>query len=393
MKLSQALTRIAPSRTAAMMDRAFELQTAGRDIISLSVGEPDFATPPHVIAAAKAALDAGETKYTAVSGTMRLREAAALHFDRDLGITVPASQTMVSAGGKQAIFHALLATLDPDDEVLIPAPWWVSYPEIVRFAGGTVVALKTTPAAGYRITPAQLAAAITPNTRWLLLNSPGNPTGSVYSAEDLMALGEVLAAHPQVMVMSDDIYAPLRYLPGRHATIAAVCPDLAPRVLTISGLSKSHAMTGFRIGLAAGPEWLIKAMGKLQSHSSGNPSSISQAAAVAALEGSQDFLADWCAIMRGRRDRVVNAINAVPGLSTLSPDGAFYCLVDAAPLMDRFGADAATSDEQLCLHLLDHGVAVVAASAFGGHDGFRLSFAASEAQLDEAVRRIAGALE
>ena len=393
MKLSQALTRIAPSRTAAMMDRAFELQAAGRDIISLSVGEPDFATPPHVIAAAKAALDAGETKYTAVSGTVRLREAAALHFARDLGIAVPASQTMVSAGGKQAIFHALLATLDPGDEVLIPAPWWVSYPEIVRFAGGTVVALKTTPAGGYRITPAQLAAAITPSTRWLLLNSPGNPTGSVYSASDLMALGEVLAAHPQIMVMSDDIYAPLRYLPGHHATIAAVCPELAPRVLTVSGLSKSHAMTGFRIGLAAGPEWLIKAMGKLQSHSSGNPSSISQAAAVAALEGSQDFLVDWCAIMRRRRDRVVSAINAVPGLSTPSPDGAFYCLVDAAPLMGRFGADEAKRDEQLCLHLLDHGVAVVAASAFGGHDGFRLSFAASEAQLDEAVRRIAGALQ
>ena len=387
MKLSQALTRIAPSRTAAMMDRAFELRAAGRDIISLSVGEPDFATPPHVIAAAKAALDAGDTKYTAVSGTQRLREAAALHFARDLGITVPASQTMVSAGGKQAIFHALLATLDPGDEVLIPAPWWVSYPEIVRFAGGTVVPLTTTPASGYRITPKQLAAAITPQTRWLLLNSPGNPTGSVYSADDLIALGTVFAAHPQIMVMSDDIYAPLRYLPGRHATIAAVCPQLADRVLTVSGLSKSHAMTGFRIGLAAGPEWLIKAMGKLQSHSSGNPSSISQAAAVAALEGSQEFLVDWCAIMRSRRDRVVAAINAIPGLSAPSPDGAFYCLVDAAPLMARFA-----DDEALCLHLLDAGVAVVAASAFGGHDGFRISFAASEAQLDEAVRRIAGAL-
>ena len=371
-----------------MMDRAFELRAAGQDIISLSVGEPDFATPPHVIAAAKAALDAGETKYTAVSGTQRLREAAALHFARDLGITVPASQTMVSAGGKQAIFHALLATLDPGDEVLIPAPWWVSYPEIVRFAGAEVVPLATTPASGYRITPAQLAAAITPRTRWLLLNSPGNPTGSVYSAQALRALGDVLAQYPQVMVMSDDIYAPLRYLPGRHATIAAVCPELAARVLTVSGLSKSHAMTGFRIGLAAGPEWLIKAMGKLQSHSSGNPSSISQAAAVAALEGPQDFLRDWCAIMRSRRDRVVAAINAVPGLSTPSPDGAFYCLVDAGPLIGRFG-----DDEQLCLHLLDHGVAVVAASAFGGHDGFRLSFAASEAGLDEAVRRIAGALK
>ena len=388
MKLSQALSRIAPSRTAAMMDRAFALKAAGKDIISLSVGEPDFATPAHVVAATKAALDAGETKYTAVSGTHRLREAAALHFERDLGVTVPASQTMVSAGGKQAIFHALLATLDPADEVLIPAPWWVSYPEIVRFAGGTVVPLETAPASGYRITADQLAAAITPKTAWLLLNSPGNPTGSVYSAEELRALGDVLARHPQIMVMSDDIYAPLRYLPGRHASIAAVCPELAPRVLTVSGLSKSHAMTGFRIGLAAGPEWLITAMGKLQSHSSGNPSSISQAAAVAALEGPQDFLADWCAIMRRRRDRVVAAINAVPGLSTPSPDGAFYCLVDASPLVDRFA-----DDEALCLHLLDHGVAVVAASAFGGHDGFRISFAASEAQLDEAVRRIGIALE
>ena len=387
-KLSQALSRIAPSRTTAMTDRAFELRSAGRDIISLSFGEPDFATPAHVIAATKAALDAGETRYTAVSGTLRLREAAALHFKRDLGIAVPASQVIVSAGGKQAIFHALLATLDPGDEVLIPAPWWVSYPEIVRFAGGEVVPLQTTPAGGYRITPAQLAAAITPNTRWLLLNSPGNPTGSIYSADDLRALGAVLAAHPQVLVMSDDIYAPLRYTPGAHASLAAVCPALADRVLTVSGVSKSHAMTGFRIGLAAGPAWLIAAMGKLQSHSSGNASSISQAAAVAALAGPQDFLTEWCAIMRGRRDRVVAAINAVPGLSAPSPDGAFYCLIDAAPMMARFG-----DDEALCLHLLDHGVAVVAASAFGGQDGFRISFAASEAQLDEAVRRIANALK
>ena len=370
-----------------MTDRATELRGEGRDIISLSVGEPDFATPAHVVAAARAALDAGQTRYTPVGGTAALKRAAALHFARDLGIDAKVERITASAGGKQSIFHALLATLDPGDEVLIPAPWWVSYPEIVRFAGGTVVPLETTPASGYRITPAQLAAAITPQTRWLLLNSPGNPTGSVYSAEHLTALGEVLARHPQVMVMSDDIYAPLRYLPGRHASMAAVCPELASRVLTISGVSKSHAMTGFRIGLAAGPEWLISAMGKLQSHSSGNASSISQAAAVAALTGPQDFLVEWCAIMRARRDRVVAAINAIPGLSAPSPDGAFYCLVDAAPLMSRFA-----DDEALCLHLLDHGVALVAASAFGGQDGFRISFAASEAQLDEAVRRIAGAL-
>ena len=386
-KLSDALARIQPSQTTAMTDRAIALRAEGRDIISLSVGEPDFATPAHVVAAAKAALDAGDTKYTAVGGTARLKSAAALHFARDLGIGVPVSQVTISAGGKQAIFHALLATLDRGDEVLIPSPWWVSYPEIVRFAGASVVPLETHAAGGFRITPAQLAAVITPNTRWLLLNSPGNPTGACYSAADLQALGEVLRAHPRVLVMSDDIYAPLRYTPGAHATLAAECPDLAPRVLTISGVSKSHAMTGFRIGVAAGPAWLIAAMETLQSHNSGNPSSISQAAAVAAFEGPQDFLLDWCERFRARRDRVVAAINAVPGLSTPVPDGAFYCMVDATGLQSRFEDDSA-----LALHLLEHGVAVVPASAFGSRDGFRISFAADEAKLEAALRRIKGAL-
>lgn len=384
---SIALDRIAASRTTAMTDRAMELRAAGRDIISLSVGEPDFATPPHVIAAAKAAMDAGDTKYTAVGGTARMKAAAALHFARDLGIEVPVSQVTVSAGGKQAIFHALLATLNPGDEVLIPSPWWVSYPEIARFAGAEVVALPTTASGGFRITAAQLAAAITPRTRWLLLNSPGNPTGATYPAEELRALGEVLRAHRHVLVMSDDIYAPLRYTPGAHATLAVECPDLAERILTVSGVSKSHAMTGFRIGVAAGPQWLIKAMEKLQSHSSGNPASVSQAAAVAAFEGPQDFLVDWCERFRARRDRVVAAINAIPGLSTPVPDGAFYCMVDATALMSRFG-----DDDALALHLLDHGVAIVAASGFGGKDGFRISFAADEAKLDEALRRIAAAV-
>ncbi|MDE2406029.1 MAG: pyridoxal phosphate-dependent aminotransferase [Sphingomonadales bacterium] len=370
-----------------MTDRAIALREQGRDVISLSVGEPDFATPPHVVAAAKAALDAGDTKYTAVGGTARLKAASALHFERDLGIAVPPTQVTVSAGGKQAIFHALLATLDPGDEVVIPAPWWVSYPEIVRFAGASVVPIATTPASGFRISPAQLAAAITPRTRWLLLNSPGNPTGATYSADELQALGEVLAAHPRVLVLSDDIYAPLRYTPGRHATLAVERPDLADRVLTVSGVSKSHAMTGFRIGVAAGPKWLIGAMEKLQSHSSGNPCSISQAAAVAAFEGPQDFLADWCERFRQRRDMVVAAINAIPGLSTPVPDGAFYCMIDAAPLMGRFG-----DDDALALHLLESGVAVVAASGFGGRDGFRISFAADEARLTEALRRIAAAV-
>lgn len=385
--VSAALSRIAPSRTNAMTDRAIALRAAGRDIISLSVGEPDFPTPDHVKAAAKAALDANDTRYTAVAGTQALREAAALHYRRDLGIDVPPERIIVSAGGKQSIFHALMATLDPGDDVLIPAPWWVSYPEIVRFAGANVVPLQTDAAGGFRITPAQLDAAIGPNTRWLLLNSPGNPTGATYSAADLVALGAVLRRHPHVLVLSDDIYAPLRYTPGDHATIAVVCPDLAPRVLTVSGVSKSHAMTGFRIGVAAGPEWLIRAMGKLQSHNSGNPCSISQAAAVAAFNGPQEFLLDWRDRFRARRDRVVAAINAIPGLSTPVPEGAFYCMIDAAPLMDRF-----TDDEGLVMHLLDHGVAVVAASAFGGRDGFRISFAADDTLLDRAVARIAEAL-
>ncbi len=384
---STALQRISPSQTTAMTDRAIQLRAEGQDIISLSVGEPDFATPPHVIAAAKAALDAGDTKYTAVGGTAVLKNAAALHFKRDLGIAVAASQIIVSAGGKQAIFEALLATLNPGDEVLIPSPWWVSYPEIVRFAGASVVAMPTESSSGFRITASQLEAAITPRTRWLLLNSPGNPTGATYPAAELRALGDVLLLHPGVLVMSDDIYAPIRYNDDRHATLAAEYPALADRVLTVSGVSKSHAMTGFRIGVAAGPTWLIAAMEALQSHNSGNPASISQAAAVAAFEGPQDFLRGWRDRFRVRRDLVVGAINVIPGLSTTVPDGAFYCMVDAAPLIARFGDDRA-----LALHLLEHGVAVVAASAFGGKDGFRISFAADEAKLEEAIRRISKAL-
>ncbi|NKJ40571.1 pyridoxal phosphate-dependent aminotransferase [Novosphingobium sp. SG720] len=386
-KTSQALGRISPSRTNAMTDRAIELRAQGKDIISLSVGEPDFPTPPHVIEAAKAALDSGQTRYTAVPGTQALREAAARHFRRDLGIVVPPSQVIVTAGGKQAIFEALLATLDAGDEVLIPSPWWVSYPEIVRFAGATVVDLPTRAEGGFRITAEQLEAAITPATRWLLLNSPGNPTGATYPAAELRALGEVLRRHPRVLVLSDDIYAPLRYGGGAHATLAVECPELATRILTVSGVSKSHAMTGFRIGVSAGPEWLIRAMAKLQSHNSGNPCSIAQAAATAALAGPQDFLLDRRERFRARRDKVVVAINAIPGLSTPVPDGAFYCMIDAAPLMARFG-----DDEALALHLLEHGVAVVAASAFGGAQGFRISFAADDAVLDEALRRIAAAL-
>ena len=387
MHTSLALSRIAPSQTTAMTDRAIQLREQGVDIISLSVGEPDFATPPHVIEAAKSALDAGDTKYTAVGGTSRLKQAAALHFARDLGIAVPASQVTVSAGGKQAIFHALLATISEGEEVIVPCPWWVSYPEIIRFAGGSGVPLKTSAKNNFRFTAADLEAQIGPRTQWLLLNSPGNPTGAYYPADMLRNIGEVLRRNPRVMVLSDDIYAPINYTGEPHATLANLCSDLADRILTISGVSKSHAMTGFRIGVAAGPEWLIRAMEKLQSHSSGNPCSISQAAAVAAFEGPQDFLAEWCERFRARRDMVVSAINAIPGLSTPTPDGAFYCMVDAAPLMQRFGDDTG-----LALHLLENGVAIVPASGFGGRNGFRISFAADEAKLTEALRRIAKAL-
>ena len=384
---SQAIGRMEASPTTAMTDRATALREEGRDIISLSVGEPDFPTPPHVIEAAKAALDAGDTRYTPVTGTARLKRAAALHFQRDLGIAANPANVIVSAGGKQAIFEALAATLSEGDEVIVPAPWWVSYPQMVRFCGGRVVPLITHAHHGFRFDPAAVEALINPRTNWLMLNSPGNPTGAVFPESMLRGIAEVLRRHPQVLVLSDDIYAPLNYTGRPHATLAAIAPDLADRICTVSGVSKSHAMTGFRIGVATGPAWLIAAMGKLQSNSSGNPASISQAAAVAAFEGPQDFLEGWCERFRSRRDMVVAAVNAIPGLSCPVPDGAFYVLVDAAPLMARFG-----DDQALALHLLEHGVAVVAASAFGGHGGFRISFAADDAVLEEAMKRIAAAL-
>jgi len=386
--LSQALRRIAASGTTAMTDRATALRESGRDVISLSVGEPDFDTPQHVLGAAQVALNTGHTRYTPVTGTLALKRAAALHFRRDLGIECRSDEVIVTAGGKQAIFEALACTVSEGDEVIVPCPWWTSYPQMVRFMGGKVVPLVTQPHHGFRFEPSNFEALITSRTNWLLLNSPGNPTGAVYPAELLRGISEVLRRHPQVMVLSDDIYAPLDYTGEKHATLAALYPDLADRICTVSGVSKSHAMTGFRIGVATGPAWLIEAMGRLQSNTSGNPAAVSQAAAVAAFEGPQDFLDAWRERFRKRRDLVVQAIRAIPGLSTPVPDGAFYCFVDATPLMKRFDGD----DGKLALHLLEHGVAVVAASAFGGRKGFRISFAADEALLEEAMRRIGAAL-
>lgn len=385
--ISPALERVEISQTSAITDRAARLRAEGRDVIALSVGEPDFDTPPHVIDAAKRALDEGKTRYTPVAGTPAMREAAALHFQRDLGIATKPEDIVVTSGGKQAIFEALLATIAPGDEVIIPAPWWVSYPQIVRFAGGEVVPLPTRPDRGYLPDPAKLEVSITEKTRWLLLNTPCNPTGAVYPTELLRQIARIVAKHPRLLVMSDDIYWPLTYGEEGHHSLAALAPDISGQILTVSGVSKSHAMTGFRLGFATGPADLIAAMIRLQSHNSGNASSISQAAAVAALTGPQDSLTDWRDKFRARRDMVVEAINAVPGFSTPLPQGAFYCLVDASPLMERFG-----DDTQLVLHLLDAGVAVVPASAFGGENGFRISFAASDEQLAEATSRIAQAL-
>ena len=385
--VSPGLARIEASQTSAMTDRAAALRAEGRDVVSLSVGEPDFDTPGHVIAAAKQALDDGKTRYTPVGGTADLKAAVVDHYARDLGIETAPPQVIVTAGGKQAIFEALLATISPGDEVIVPSPWWVSYPQIARFAGGEVVPLPTNGAEGYLPDPDRLESLITQRTRWLLLNSPCNPTGAVYPRALLERIAAILRRHGRLMVMSDEIYWPLVYGSEGHVSLGAIAPDLADRILTISGVSKSHAMTGFRIGFAAGPQELISAMTRLQSHNSGNASSISQAAALAALSGPQDFLADWCETFRRRRDRVVAAINAIPGLSTPLPDGAFYCFVDAGPLMERFADDNA-----LALHLLEAGVAVVPASAFGGSDGFRISFAASETALDTALARIESAL-
>jgi aspartate aminotransferase len=288
-RTSAALGRIQPSATLAMSARVNKLKSEGVDVIGLSAGEPDFDTPDFVKDAAIAAIRAGQTKYTDVDGTAEAKDAVAHKFKRDNGLVYARNQISVNAGGKHTLFNALVATVDVGDEVIIPAPYWVSYPDIVNFAGGTPVFIEGPASQGYKITPAQLDAAITPRTKWVMLNSPSNPSGAAYSAEELKALGEVLLRHPHVLVMTDDMYEHVWYAPTPFATIAQVCPDLYERTLTVNGCSKAFAMTGWRIGFAGGPEWIIKAMSKLQSQSTSNPCSISQAAAVAALTGDQDF--------------------------------------------------------------------------------------------------------
>ena len=393
-RLSAALGRIAPSATLAMSGRVIDLKSQGIDVIGLSAGEPDFDTPEFVKEAAIQAIRDGMTKYTAVDGIAPLKQAIIAKFKRDNGIEYTPKQITVNSGGKHTLFNALVATIDTGDEVIIPAPYWVSYPDIVQFAGGTPVIVMATAAQNYKITPEQLEAAITPKTRWLILNSPSNPTGAAYDADELKELGEVLLRHPQVLLLSDDMYEHIWYAKAPFATMLQVCPELYDRTLTMNGASKAYAMTGWRIGYAGGPAWLIKAMADLQSQSTGNPCSISQYAVLAALNGPQDFLAERNIAFRERRDLVVAMLNDAPGLSCPTPEGAFYVYPDATGVMGKTtpkGKKIETDADLIDYFLDDYRVAAVHGGAFGLSPGFRISYATSSDILKEACTRIQAA--
>jgi len=389
--LSEALERVAPSATVGITQKAREMARAGRDIIALSAGEPDFDTPLNVREAAIRAMAEGKTRYTNVDGIPELKEAVAAKFRRDNGLDVTAADCFVASGGKQIIFNALMATLNPGDEVVVPVPYWVSYPEIVRLCGAEPVFAVADDTTGFKLTPEVLEAAITPATKWLILNTPSNPTGAAYSADELKGLAEVLMRHPHVHILTDDIYEVLVYDGGTFATIAQVEPRLQPRTLTMNGVSKSHAMTGWRIGYCTGPKHILAAMLKLQSQSTTNPSSISQWAAVEALNGPQEFLAEWREVFQARRDLMVRGLNANTGLDCLTPEGAFYVFPSCKRLLGKTSAGGTllASDEDFVMALLEEqGVALVHGTAFGLAGHFRLSYAASNAELEEAVRRI-----
>lgn len=389
--ISKALGRIQPSATLAMTAKVTELKAQGIDVIGLSAGEPDFDTPDFVKEAAIQAIRDGDTNYTTVDGTAALKQAIVDKFARDNDLTYTTKQVTANNGGKHTLFNALVATLDEGDEVIIPAPYWVSYPDIVNYAGGTPVIVKAGADQGYKITPEQLEAAISPKTKWVILNSPSNPSGAAYSAEELKALGAVIMPHDHVMVMTDDMYEHIWYADFAFSTIAQVCPELFDRTLTVNGVSKAYAMTGWRIGFAGGPEWLIKAMAKLQSQSTSNPCSISQAAAVAALNGPQEFLVERNAAFEKRRDLVVSMINDTPGLQCPTPEGAFYVYPDASELMGKTtpkGAVIATDEDLITYFLEEAQVAAVHGAAFGLSPAFRISYATSEELLIEACTRI-----
>ena len=396
---SDALRRIAPSATIAISAKARALKAAGRDIIGLAAGEPDFDTPDNIKEAAIKAIRDGKTKYTDPDGMPALKEAVAAKFERENGLTYKPSQVHIAPGGKPVIYNALVATLNPGDEVVIPAPYWVSYPDMTLLAGGTPVPVSTTAENGFKVQPADLEAAITPKTKWLILNSPSNPSGAAYTAADLKALAEVLLRHPQVWILTDDMYEHLVFDDFQFATIAQVEPRLYDRTLTMNGVSKAYAMTGWRIGYAAGPEALIKAMGKMISQTTSNPSSISQWAALEALNGTQDFIKPNAKLFQGRRDLVVSMLNQANGLHCPTPEGAFYVYPSAEGVIGKKtpGGAVIKSDEDFAGELLDaEGVAVVHGAAFGLSPFFRISYATSNAELEEActrIQRFCGALK
>jgi aspartate aminotransferase len=389
--LASRLARIKPSATIVVTSKARELKAAGRDVIGLGAGEPDFDTPDNVKAAAIKAIQSGDTKYTAVDGTPALKAAISAKFKRENGLDYKPEQITVGTGGKQVLYNALMATLEPGDEVIIPAPYWVSYPDMVLLAEGTPVAVPCPQNNGFKLLPEDLAAAITPKTKWLILNSPSNPTGAAYTKAEMKALTDILVKHPHVWVMTDDMYEHLVYDGFEFTTPAQVEPKLYDRTLTVNGVSKAYCMTGWRIGYAGGPANLIKAMATVQSQSTSNPSSVSQAAAVEALNGTQHFIAEHNAVFKERRDMVVDMLNKAPGITCHRPEGAFYVYPSCAGTIGKKtpqGKVIQTDDDFVTYILEAEGVAAVQGSAFGLSPFFRISYATSTEALREACTRI-----
>ena len=389
---AKSLAKIKPSPTIAMSTLAGELKAQGRDIISLSAGEPDFDTPAHIKAAAQKAIEAGKTKYTAPDGMSELKEAICRKFQRENNLTYTSDQITVSSGGKQVLYNALCATLNAEDEVVIPAPYWVSYPDMALLAGGTPVVVKTSAETNYKLTASDLRDALSERTKWFIFNSPSNPTGAGYSYDELKELTDVLLEFPHVWIMSDDMYEHLAFDGFQFATPAEVEPKLYDRTLTCNGVSKAYAMTGWRIGYAGGPKELIKAMGKIQSQSTSNPCTISQWAALEALDGPTDFLKSNNEIFVRRRNLVVDALNQIEGIECPKPEGAFYVYPSIAGLIGKItqSGKPIETDEDFATELLNHtGVAVVFGAAFGLSPNFRISYATSDEQLTDACQRIA----
>jgi aspartate aminotransferase len=389
--IADRLLRIKPSATIFIANKAMALKAEGRDVIGLAQGEPDFDTPQNIKDAAKRAIDRGETKYTQVDGTPALKEAVCAKFKRENGLDYKPNQISVGTGGKQVLFNALVATVNPGDEVIIPAPYWVSYPDIVVLAEGTPVPVACPQNNGFKLRPEDLEAAITPATKWLILNSPSNPTGAAYTRDELKTIADVLLRHPQVYILADDIYEHLVYDNFVFTSIAQVEPKLFPRTLTLNGVSKAYCMTGWRIGYAAGPEFLIKAMATLQSQSTTNPNAAAQWAAVEALDGPQDFIPKHNAIFKERRDLCVSMLNQAKGLHCPKPEGAFYVYPTCEGAIGRAAPSGKkiASDEDFVTELLEaEGVAVVHGSAFGLAPAFRISYATATPVLEEACRRI-----